>query len=58
MWKCTKYNEFSSAKSPYVDDGSRLAVDGSDTLADVPLLKLVEPNVEVVVVGVNVRGDR
>ncbi len=53
-----KYNEFSSAKSPYVDEGSRLAVDGSDTLAPVPLLQLVQAHVEVVVVGVDVRRDR
>ena len=57
MWKCTFHHEFRAAKSPYVDDGSRLAVDGSDTLAAVSLLQLVQAHVDDGVVGIDVRGD-
>jgi hypothetical protein len=47
-----------AAKSPYVDDGSRLTVYRPHSLAAVSLLKLLQAHVEMSVVGVDVRGDR
>lgn len=58
MIKCVFHHEFSFVKSPYVDDRSRLIVDGSDTFAAVPLLKLVQPHINDGVVGIHVGRDR
>lgn len=58
MIKCKKYNDVSTDKSPYVYDGSCLTIYRTYSLADVPLLQLVQAHVEVGFVGVDVRGHR
>ncbi len=58
MMKYTKYNEFSDAKSPYVDDGSCLTIYRPHPLATVSLLKLVQSHVDDRVVGIDIRGHR
>lgn len=58
MTKCVFHHEFSFDRSPYVDDRSCLTVDGSDTFATVPLLKLVQSHINDRVVGIDIGGDR
>lgn len=58
MIKCVFHHEFSFDKSPYVDDRSRLTVDGSDTFATVPLLQLIQSHINDRVVGIDIGGDR
>ena len=57
MMKCVFHHEFSFDKSPYVDDRSRLTVDGSDTFATVPLLQLAQPHIDDCVIGIHIVGD-
>jgi hypothetical protein len=58
MIKWTFHHEFRFDKSPYVDDGPCLTVDGSDPFAAVPLLQLFQPHINDRVVGIHVVGHR
>ena len=53
MRKYMKYNECGHNKSPYVNDGPRLTVDGSNTLADVSLLQFIQTHINDGVIGID-----